>query len=285
MIRLLRTLFHYLFLPCLAAFLTWLMAFGVSIDSTTLWSALEAIGVVAIFGGVTLAWKRAKGMKRLIVIAIVTIISLAAFVALFGLTTDPGFLANIVSELFGIVIGVLFTVFLVDRLLKSERKRQWTQVRSYTLEAIARHLSDFTWDVFYTFELEDRSGLRTRSGGQNAPYQALFTATVDQLRAIPNAMSPTESTSDRTVTFYDQSQWDLDQIQTVLLPRLIQSQVDEDSQEVIDALIEFDQARRDLHNSVITDKLISIQSAFPALISLIETAGKLYKTIFRHLEE
>lgn len=261
------------------------MVLDVTIDSTVLRSASEAICAVAIFGAVALAWKRVEGMKRLVAVAIATILILSVLAVSFGFTTDPGFWGNIVSEVLGIVIGALFTVFLVDQLLRTERQRQWAQVRNYTLKAIARHLSDFTWDVFYSFDLKDSSSLRSSDGGQNAPYQALFKETVDQLHAIPHTTSPTESTSDRTVAFYERSQWDLDQIQTVLTPRLIQSQVEEDSQEVIDALIEFDEARRGLHNSVIADKLISIQSAFPALISLIGVAGRLYQTIFEHLEE
>jgi hypothetical protein len=73
----------------------------------------------------------------------------------------------------------------------------------------------------------------------------------------------------------------LDQIQTVLTPRVMQSSTD---QELIDALIEFDDARRRLHNSIIGHKLICTQSVFPDVLSLVQSSEHLYQALCRSWE-
>lgn len=102
----------------------------------------------------------------------------------------------------------------------------------------------------------------------------------DELRKIQDYEGE-KSPSEITVGFYESVKWDLDQIQLILTPRVIQSQAE---QELIDVLIEFDQTRRDLHNGIIAHKLLCLQGAFPRLISLVEMSGKVYETLCRYWE-
>ena len=67
--------------------------------------------------------------------------------------------------------------------------------------------------------------------------------------------------------------WDLDQIRDVLTPRVVQSSND---QQIIDALVEFDDARRKLHNAIIVHKRIVTHSVFPDTIALLEQVQSLY---------
>ena len=193
----------------------------------------------------------------------------------------PQFLGNLLAGLAGVFLSFAIALLFVDNLIEHYRKQQWAKVRNYTLGAIAAHLCDLaTAEIFVFFEL-DSFDFTPIFEGRNIPNQesvVTFQTLTDELRGIRGDIGK-KSPSDVTVELYESAKWDLDQIQLVLTPRVIQSYAEQD---LIDVLIEFDQARRELHNGVIGHKLVSTQSAFPALISLVEVSGKLYGTLCKY---
>ncbi len=96
------------------------------------------------------------------------------------------------------------------------------------------------------------------------------------LRQLPNAVSAERSTSDLAVEFYDAVRWDLDQVQYVLTPRVVQSSAD---QRIINTLVEFDNARRQLHNAVIVHKRVVTHSVFPTVLEFLEQVQAVYAAI------
>lgn len=100
-----------------------------------------------------------------------------------------------------------------------------------------------------------------------------------QLKTVTNSPSPTKHRSDYVVELYENSRWNLDQIQRVLTPLVIQSEAD---QELIDILMSFDMARRDLHNTIIRHKLIVTDAAFPALIKLMDMIADVYRIVAKY---
>jgi hypothetical protein len=91
--------------------------------------------------------------------------------------------------------------------------------------------------------------------------------------------SDDRSLSDYVFNLYDSVKWDLDQIQTVLTHWIIQTEAD---QEIIDAMMIFDKARRQLHNAIISDKMISTGAAYPTLIEFIDAVANLYDILSKH---
>ncbi len=66
-----------------------------------------------------------------------------------------------------------------------------------------------------------------------------------------------ESTSDVSVRFYQALRWDLDQIRDVITPRIMQYPTD---QALIDRLVEFDDASRNLKHAIIMHKEVLTHS-------------------------
>jgi len=83
------------------------------------------------------------------------------------------------------------------------------------------------------------------------------------------------------VEFYEMERWDLDQIQTVLTPRLLESATD---QKLIDALMEFDHAHRGLNTAILGHKVVITQAAFSHIPDLIAAAGHFYREMRPHWE-
>ena len=77
------------------------------------------------------------------------------------------------------------------------------------------------------------------------------------LKRLPNSVGREESTSDVSVKFYQALRWDLDQIQDVITPRIMQYSTD---QSLIDRLVEFDDASRNLNHAIIVHKEVLTHS-------------------------
>ena len=77
------------------------------------------------------------------------------------------------------------------------------------------------------------------------------------LKRLPNSVSREESTSDVSVRFYQTLRWDLDQIRDVITPRIMQYPTD---QALIDRLVEFDDASRNLKHAIIVHKEVLTHS-------------------------
>jgi len=77
------------------------------------------------------------------------------------------------------------------------------------------------------------------------------------LKRLPNSVSREESTSDVSVRFYQTLRWDLDQIRDVITPRIMQYPTD---QALIDRLVEFDDASRNLKHAIIMHKEVLTHS-------------------------
>ncbi len=62
---------------------------------------------------------------------------------LFGYFYTPNpenFILNIVSELFGIIFGIIITLFIVDRYIKWSRESEWKRFRKFINDDLAQKL-------------------------------------------------------------------------------------------------------------------------------------------------
>lgn len=217
-------------------------------------------------------------------VAVVSIICALLVVLSIGLgvlvSEKPGeFLVNLLPGLAEISGGLLITLLIVDSLVRHYEKRRWDKIRDATYKAITAHLRYIVCDMLFHFPVRDHSPLSLISAGPDHPYTDTINGMAELaslLRQLPDEVTAEKSTSDLSVELYEQLQWDLDQIQYVLTPRVIQSS---DDQRVIDSLIEFDTTRRSLHNAVIAHKQILIGGVLPDMIALLEQAQTLYSVL------
>jgi hypothetical protein len=218
-----------------------------------------------------------KQFVRWLTPASVVVVVIASAV---GLLIDvKGFLGNILSEIAGIFASIIIALLIVDRYIEYQKEQQWARVRNLTYAAIVGHLCDLATETLIYFPVKDHRLMTPIIEGRDRPNPATITAMAklaSLLRQLSSAISNEKSTSDLAVEFYRAVKWDLDQIQNVLTPRVMQSSTD---QQIINALVEFDNARRKLHNAIIVHRKIVTHSAFPAVIELLEQTQALYSAI------
>jgi hypothetical protein len=83
--------------------------------------------------------------------------------------------------------------------------------------------------------------------------------------------------SDNAVRYYEGLKWDLDQMQQVLTPRVVTTAT---NQQLVDRMVEFDDARRALHHAIIAHQQAITGGGFVKLVALIESASRLYSEVY-----
>lgn len=201
---------------------------------------------------------------------------LAVTIGIVGFLVDSrGFLENLLSEATGIFVGILIALLIVDKYAEYHKEKQWSKFRELTYNSIRAHVCDLTTDMIIYF-LSAHRLMTPIIDGRDHPNPKTTIAMekmIAQLRELPNTVNAEKSTSDLAVEWYEEVKWDLDEIQHLLTPRVVQSSND---QQVIDSLIEFDSARRSLHNAIIVHRRVVTHSVFPYVIKLLEQAQVLY---------
>ena len=216
--------------------------------------------------------------RPILAIAIIAIPFIALSIYL-GFITEQPFLGNLLAELAGTGFGILVAVFLVDRIIREDRRAQWSKARNYVLGGIAAHLSDSMTDVLIYMPLLNHGPMTGITSGRDRPEQTFIPALeamVQELRSVERNPPSDKQLSDYVIEWYENARWDLDQIQSVLTPMVLQS---DPEKKLIDALLAFDKSRRALHNAIINHKLIVTDVAYPALIDLVLEASNLYDVI------
>jgi hypothetical protein len=212
-------------------------------------------------------------------------IAIAAMLSGFLLDPRP-FLVNLLAGIFGIFTGAAVTLLIVERYLLYQRKVRWARVEEYTVRAIAVHLSEIAGGLFLHFPSIKWDAAEAIFSGHNRPpnsdtLQAMGKLLI-QLNEVPSSISKDKSSSDAAVEYYEDLKWDLDQIQSVLTPRLLQGPTD---QHFIDDLVAFDSARRELHHSIIGHQQAVTHAVFGRLVPMIGLARQLYASILKRWEE
>jgi hypothetical protein len=117
--------------------------------------------------------------------------------------------------------------------------------------------------------------------GRDKPLEGAIQGFADMAEAARNNVEPkyTPTLSDQARTFYDKVKWELEQIQTTLTPRLLQSAAD---QRLVESLMQFDQANRALYSAILGHEQAGTQSAYHCVPELVDAAENLYSTLCPH---
>ena len=156
-------------------------------------------------------------------------------------------------------------------------------VMDATRRPIAVHLCEIvsSLGIHYHQGLSDKLVSPFRGGHAN-PFDLdileSFPDILDELRALPSGITRDKSTSDIAVDFYESVKWDLDQIQNVLTPRILQTPL---GHSLADSLVAFDEAHRELRHAIIGHKQAVTHNVFPNVIELIEKARDLYRELLQ----
>lgn len=221
--------------------------------------------------------------------SLLTIIIVVTASLLGGFLLDwRGFLEGVLASLAFSGITIVVGLFFVDRLIEHRQEQQWARVRLITYRGLAGHICDVVSQTFVKFMiLEDGAldALWQMQEGRNEPKkEALvgFDHLADALRRLKEPRGNGPTLSDQAGDFYEEVKWELEQIQSVLTPRLLASATDH---RLVEALMDFDHANRALYSAIVAHKEVVTQSAFSPVVDLVVAAEHVYGELLPHWSE
>jgi hypothetical protein len=210
-------------------------------------------------------------------IVIVTIVCLCLLVL--GLVIDrEGFIGNLAAG----AIEVVVTVAVIDWLLLKQRRARWQKVRVQIISALTQHIDNLKDEYQIRFQTPELNLLRV--GMSAGPYGVPNSQTAEVLRSMAVQMEnapPSESSVEEARELHSAIKWDIEQILSVLMPRVLAIEFDEP--ELVSLLGAFDDIVRKWRNEVIVDEEISLGcDQYSTAIETLKAATAIYEYLVAH---
>ncbi len=212
-------------------------------------------------------------MKNIILISISLILALIFIVSGFLFSTKD-YAINILAELAGLFIGIIIVILLVDRLTEHQRRKRWAQVSESTHRTIGHHLNNIVLELFNHFSLCDHYAIAAIIKNRDQSSIQMVNALNNIIAQIKDLLQENKISNLSATDYYNAIKWDVNQIRFDLIPRVMQSS---DNQNLIDALVEFDDTMQDIQTAVVMQKQFKDTNILYHIIPLIETIQNIYK--------
>jgi hypothetical protein len=208
-------------------------------------------------------------IRRAIVIAVVCLVFLAT-----GIVVDwKGFIGNVAAG----AIEIVVTVTIIDWLLRQQRRKRWQRVRSQIISALTQHIGNIVTEYMINFHGPELR-LLDFSAEIGEGYLVPKPQTANALRSMVENMEQAPVPEDSRALaeqLHSAIQWDITQIRSSLLPRIIDIECDEP--ELVSLLGEFDNADRRWVNQRIIDKAVAAGNQYSAAIDVLREATCVYE--------
>ena len=183
----------------------------------------------------------------------------------------------------GAAIAILVTFFVVNKVIEYREQQRWEKVRNTTCSQLVNQICDISayCAMSYRISIRDKWGLCEDQFPPNNKTLSAFNDLIKDLNKhnINGNIPPTYNKGDygADMKFYEHVKFNLDHIQMILTPRMIQGHGE---QELVDALVDFESAGNKLRDEVFLN-----YTCFPQVVSLIEKARTVYETIYNDMDK
>jgi hypothetical protein len=185
---------------------------------------------------------------------------------------------SLLDIIIGTAIAFVVTFLVVNKVIDNTEQKKWIKVRNITYSQLIDRICDISASctMFYRISIRDKWALIKDRFPPNDKTLSAFNDLIQDLNKhningkIP--VTYNEGDDEADTKFYEEVKFDLDHIQIVLIPRVIQGHGE---QELIDALVAFESAGNKLRHDV-----FDRHTCFPQVVSLIEKAHIVYETIY-----
>lgn len=202
---------------------------------------------------------------------------LSLILVIVGFSYDTkGFVSNILAEITGLFLGIIIAILLVERLSESQQKKRWERVRKLTHRSISHHLNNIVLELFNHFPIENHNSLTVLLNSRdhlNSDTSSILNNLIAQINRL---YGQNQVKFNMLIEYFNVIKWDISQIRHDLMPRVIQSS---DNQELIDALVEFDDIAQELQSNIIIQKRSVTQGGLPNIISFLEKIRDIYQLL------
>lgn len=208
---------------------------------------------------------------------ILSLTTLALVLIISGFFYDTkGFVSNILAEITGLFLGIVVAILLVDRITENQRKKKWERVRQISHRTIAHHLNNIVLELFNHFPLTKNNSIITPLNNTDLSDNYQKPNLDNVIQQIKKLIELKQIQAESVRTYFNAIKWDIAQIRSDLMPRIIQSS---DNQELIDALTEFDDLMQDLQSMLIIRREVIQPIFYLTFEQVLEKINDIYKLL------
>jgi len=184
------------------------------------------------------------------------------------------YMGNVMSEFTGFFVGIIITILIVDMYTQHNKDKQWAKVKELTYKALNEHFIEILMNLCLNYKKS--SQLKQFIEKLNNPDKSILPL-FDELISEFNSTQNTEYTSFHAfMTLYNNIKPELYEIRKVLIPRIMQFSANQD---IIDALVDFDNYIMELEYMFLTHKYVKEQDSCPDCVSKLLSKIKYIFTI------
>jgi hypothetical protein len=190
-----------------------------------------------------------------------------------------GFLVNLIAS----AIVVIISITVINQIVMQRRRNQWKRVRSQIISAILNHFGNIIGEYetnvhldkdYYLMGYVEETGI-----GYDEPENKTAIALqrmAEKMRTLPKP----ENSREQSEQLHEIIKWDIEQIRSVLLPRILAMETEEP--ELVSLLSALDNADRYWVNQYIMDKEISSGEQFEAASEFLKSMADVYEYILKN---
>ncbi len=190
----------------------------------------------------------------------IAVIAFVVLLFILGILLDyKGFLVNLIAS----AIVVIISITVIDQILIRRRRNQWKRVRAQIISALLGHIGNMASEFAISIRLPRKYDLLAYVDETGEGYSSPEPKTAQALHKMAERMKTApvpDDAREQAEQLYKLIKWDIEQIRSVLLPRILAMETEEP--ELVSVLSELDNADRYWVNQYILDKEVSAAAKF-----------------------
>jgi hypothetical protein len=193
----------------------------------------------------------------------------------------PQFLGNLLAGLAGVFFSFAIALLFVNSLVDHYRKQEWRRVRTLIISALTLHIGNIASE--YMVHLYG-PGLNLLNFSEDIAigYREAHPQTKAALQSIVKMLEETHpvEAQEQAVQLHSVIEWDLTQIRTTLLPRVLIIAYDES--EFANLLTELDNSDREWVNEIHVQNTVAAGNPYKAAINTLKAATRVYEYLISY---
>ncbi len=205
----------------------------------------------------------------------IAVIAFVVLLFILGILLDyKGFLVNLIAS----AIVVIISITVIDQILIRRRRNQWKRVRAQIISALLGHIGNMASEFAISIRLPRKYDLLAYVDETGEGYSSPEPKTAQALHKMAERMKTApvpDDAREQAEQLYKLIKWDIEQIRSVLLPRILAMETEEP--ELVSVLSELDNADRYWVNQYILDKEVSAGDQFDAAAKFLNRMADVYQ--------
>ena len=212
----------------------------------------------------------------LLIIALVLTVSMSVDWLINGIDA----IKRVPAIMTGLGLAALLTILLLNPIADLVRRRQWREARIIIYNVVRNHVCDIADKAYLYMQIGNKKDRKLINFGRGMPMFETamgLSHLITDMKNVRRRSYGEDEFPRKSMQYYESIKWNIEQMQMVVIPRVLQFSVDE---EVVESLIGFDDACRRLMKSAVGQGESADYKMYVNMINMVEAAAEVYNITY-----